>query len=150
MTDDAFQRALQAAYQALGGAADRFPPPRPWEPLAGDLGTEEGHQNQEVAAAVPTVPRVPTEKQDRDARTLTDEPLTRPVSWSAWQERAAIREFEAGLDRAMAEVLTAIELGPCPPQMLADMEADGGAAADPEGIASIDTPSPAHQRRGLA
>lgn len=78
-------------------AEERFPTAGEWVPLAGTVGSDEASPDQRLTAEVPTVPTVPTEKQDI---AQASPPLTPDE-----EERAAILEFEAGLDRATAERL---------------------------------------------
>lgn len=133
MTDPDIQRALHAAYRALRGASDRFPPAWNWETPSAEMGTEEAEKYQEPTGAVPRVPRVPTQNQYMDINTAGHAPS---AAWAEWQERAAMREFEGGLDRGTAEVLTAVELGPCPPPAadpsLTPKVATGGGQGDEE------------------
>lgn len=90
--------ALLRAYARWStDAAPRFPQSERWEPLAGAVGAEKGKQNQNDDLSVPTAPTVPT-AAEWEAETMP--PLTPDE-----EERAAILEFEAGLDRATAERL---------------------------------------------
>jgi len=66
---------------------------------------------QGFAAAVPRSPAVPIEKQDMPQRAAAE---VAAAAWVAWEERAAIREFEGGMSRREAEAATAQELGPAP------------------------------------
>lgn len=96
--EDPLRAALLRAHARWStSSAARFPPPGKWVPLAGTVGTDEDQPEQTLTAAVPTVPTVPTEKEDM---AQASPPLT-PEE----EERAAILEFEGGLDRATAERL---------------------------------------------
>ena len=114
-TDNAMRAAILAAHATWSGqAGERFPVKSDWEPLAGGLGTDKVKVDQQVKATVPRVPRVPSKKQYRSARTASPETNALADAWATWVERAAIREYCGAMSRAEAEVLTALELGPCP------------------------------------
>ncbi len=112
MATDPFAEALRAAYLATPGAAlQRFPVENHWEPLADELGTEKPYSDQSVKSKVPTVPRVPTENGTMPRRIPTEATST---TLAAWDERAAIREYDGGMSRREAELHTTMELGPRP------------------------------------
>ena len=112
MATDPFAEALRAAFPSPPGAAlQRFPVENYWEPLAADLGTEKPFSHQPVNPAVPRVPRVPTENGTMPLRIATE---ATSATLAAWDERAAIREYDAGMSRREAELHTAMELGPRP------------------------------------
>jgi len=76
---------------------ERFPRAGEWVPLSQTVGAAELAPDQWLTDKVPTVPTVPTEKEDI---AQASPPLTPDQ-----EERAAILEFEGGLDRATAERL---------------------------------------------
>jgi hypothetical protein len=76
----------------------------------GGVGTSEGglpEPSPEVNPPGSHIPTFPT--ADRGACTTTADDL-----WFEWQERAAVREYEAGFSRDLAEALTVSDLGECP------------------------------------
>ena len=124
-TDDAFAAALRVAYAQLApGTGERFPVAgsqlgtvKPLERLSNSekfpvsdfqLGTSIPLERQENSAKFPEFP------QNLSYRETTANEGGLETAWAAWQERAAIREFDRGMPREVAELLTAIELGPCP------------------------------------
>jgi hypothetical protein len=115
-TDDPLWKAIRAAHERWSPeTAERFPPPPEWEPADAEVGTENGQAGQELTAPVPTVPTVPT-LPDEFRRATRAERLAEERA--AWEERAAILEFDAGLGREEAERQAAEELGyrePTPP-----------------------------------
>jgi len=111
-TDDPLVEALRAAHARWSrGSAERFPVENNWEPLAAGLGTDKANKDQQLKSAVPRVPRVPSEKQYTSHCTTQPDVLE---AWTAWMERAAVREYDGGMSRAEADTRTALELGPCP------------------------------------
>lgn len=107
-TDDPLAAALKAAYSALSpDLAERFPVKFDWEPQLAKVGTEKRQSDHGVNPYGSQVPRVPSEKQYISECADTD-------ALAEWEERAAILEFDSGMSRAEAEVLTALELGPRP------------------------------------
>lgn len=88
---------LRAHARWSTGSAKRFPPEIEWEPLAQPVGTGKPKSDQELTVEVPTVPTVPTAKEE--VRTAS------PPMTPEQEERAAILEYESGLDRASAEYL---------------------------------------------
>jgi hypothetical protein len=69
-----------------------------WEPRKADI-------NQSVAGAVPTVPAIPTSFDKIQTHAPAEVVEIDP---GEWEERAAILEYEGGLDRAAAEELATI------------------------------------------
>ena len=111
-TDDAFAEALRSAFAKLAPApGERFPVVSNREPESPTLGTDFRASDQSVSGQVPRVPTVPSENEDRSQRTPAPDLAE---AWAAWQARAAIREYDGGMTRQVAELLTAMELGPCP------------------------------------
>ena len=112
MATDPFAEALRAAYQATPGAAlQRFPVEKGWEPQIEKLGTAKPEADQSVSPTVPRVPTVPSNFgyiQGHAGAEAASEAL------ATWDERAAIREYEGGMSRREAELMTAMELGPRP------------------------------------
>lgn len=107
-TEDPLAAALRAAYSALSpDLAERFPVEFHWEPQSVELGTAKARSDQCVNPYGSQVPRVPSENQYISERTDAD-------ALAEWEERAAIREFDGGMSRVVAEALTALELGPRP------------------------------------
>jgi hypothetical protein len=103
-TEGPLWRAIRATHERwTPGAPEQFPPPPRWELQKAPVGTEKPPLDQQVARAVPTVPTVPTEKQKECARTGAE-------ARGAWEERAAILEFDGGFSRAEAERLATEEL----------------------------------------
>tara|TARA_R110000868_G_scaffold45045_1_gene149787 strand:+ start:47402 stop:47698 length:297 start_codon:yes stop_codon:yes gene_type:complete len=96
MASDPLADAIARARRHFAGG---FPPDQPWERLPGEVGAGEIAENQGSGAMVPTVPGVPT------VCNMSDELRDR------YDERAAIREYDGGLDRAEAERLARIEYG---------------------------------------
>jgi hypothetical protein len=104
-TDDPLWSAIRAAHLRWSpDAAERFTPNFRWEPLGHEVGTAQPLMQQGVAGAVHTVPTVHTEKHKTEHR-------TRAEARAAWEERAAILEYEGGLSRCEAEGQAAAELG---------------------------------------
>ena len=104
-TDDALWNAIRAAQLRWSpDAAERFTPNFRWEPFGQEVGTDQPLTQQGVAGAVHTVPTVHTEKHKT-------EHCTRAEARAAWEERAAILEYEGGLSRREAEYQAAAELG---------------------------------------
>lgn len=96
--EDPLRAALLRAYARWStGSAAGYPLADPWEPLAATAGTADRVKNQIDSGQVPTGPTVPTKNEGISQATP---PLT-PEE----EERAAILEFEGGLDRATAERL---------------------------------------------
>lgn len=107
-TDDPLAEALRKAYAALSPeGVERFPLKLEWEPLSHVVGTDKPQQDQGVKATVPAVPTVPTNFE-------YIQHCTPEEALAAWDERAAIREFDGGMSRETAEELTTCELGPRP------------------------------------
>ena len=76
------------------------PPDTPvLSPMSPIQKTNWGHGKPSVYAAVPNVPSVPTKKTPNE------------IDREAFEERAAIMEFDGGLSRAEAERLAAESLG---------------------------------------
>jgi hypothetical protein len=100
--------SLRRAYERLApdGVA-RFPLAAEWDPSARAAGTAKPLAGSGVRSTVPDVPTVPT-PQDYGCSEHS------APCWGDWQERAAIRECDGGINRAEADRLTAEELGPCP------------------------------------
>lgn len=96
MASDPLADAIARARHHFGG---RFPPDRTWERPSGEVGTGKPESIQGAGAKVPTVPTVPTPSD------IPDELRYR------YEERAAMREYLGGEDRAEAERLARIELG---------------------------------------
>ena len=112
-TDGTFAEALRAAYATLApGGDERFPAASGWEPPTPEVGTAKRLINPEVKAGSTQAPAVPFEKHKTQERTPAPGAAE---AWVEWQERAAIREYDGGMSRETAEILTAVELGPCPP-----------------------------------
>lgn len=88
--------AVQAARRrwSEGGSHSSSSGNRP--PVA--VGTQKPQLGQILTVDVPTVPTVPTDTDD-------DERMSGDAPWEAWEERAAILEFDGGLDRGTAERL---------------------------------------------
>ena len=106
-TDDALQKAILAAHAGWsGGLGERFPVPGTLQPT----GTAKDKQYQRG----PGVPAVPVQNSIGWSATASSETNARADAWATWVERAAIREYDGAMSRAEAEVLTALELGPCP------------------------------------
>ena len=96
--EDPLRAALLRAHARWSTSSEeRFPTAGEWVPLAGTVGSDEAAPDQWLTDKVPTVPTVPTEKED----IAQASPLLTPDQ----EERAAILEFEGGLDRATAERL---------------------------------------------
>ncbi len=91
---------LSRALRTLG---ERFPPPRGWEPSAEPVGTENASPDQTDGGPAPRVPTVPTENEEV-AQSEAD-------VWAAWEERAAILEYDGDFERAEAEARATAELG---------------------------------------
>ena len=89
----------------------RFPVESHWEPQTEELGTENTYADQPVNVAVPKVPRVPSEKGTMPHRIGAEAAFE---ALTAWDERAAIRQYDGGMSRREAEHHTAMELGPRP------------------------------------
>ncbi len=114
-TDDALLKAILAAHAGwVSGVGERFPVDSEPGTVFVELGTAKDDKEQYVRGPVPGVPGVPGKKQYRSARTASPETNALADAWATWVERAAIREYDGGMSRAEAEVLTALELGPCP------------------------------------
>ncbi len=96
MASDPLADAIARARHHFGAG---FPPDRPWERPSDEVGTAKHENNQGAGAVVPTVPTVPTPSD------IPDELRDR------YEERAAIMEFDGGLDRAEAEHLARIDTG---------------------------------------
>ncbi len=110
--DDPLWAAIRAANARWSpGALDRFPVARRWEPSRASTGNHQAIDPESISAAVPSVPTVPTKKEDIQTRTGD---TARDVTADEWAERAAILEFDAGLSREEAERRTFAELGPPP------------------------------------
>jgi hypothetical protein len=108
-TDDPLWAAIRAAHQRWSpDTAERFPPPPEWEPPEVVVGTGNSEADQELTNPVPTVPTVPTVQEEFRRQTRAERLAEERA---AWEERAAVLEFEGGLDRAAAEQLAAEELG---------------------------------------
>ena len=76
----------------------------------GGVGTSEGwasEPSQWLNVSGSHIPTFPT--ADKGSWRTTADDL-----WFEWQERAAVREYEAGLSRDLAEALTVSDLGECP------------------------------------
>ena len=82
-----------------------------WEPLSTPLGTDKDLSDQTLSRPVPTVPTVPSEKQDASHRTAAE---AAAEALEAWEERAAILQFDGGWSRAEAEHKASEELGTPP------------------------------------
>jgi hypothetical protein len=96
--EDPLRTALLRAYARWStGSAAGYPQSGPWEPLAPAEGTGEIERKQRHTPRVPTGPTVPTASE---GMAEVSPPLTADE-----EERAAILEFEGGLDRATAERL---------------------------------------------
>lgn len=97
--------AIRAAHERWSPSTlERFPPLTEWEPSQADVGTAIDIFNQIDRPSVPTVPTVPTLKQGDwgwEAQPTVEE-------LAIWEERAAILEFDGGLDRETAERLAAL------------------------------------------
>lgn len=102
MTTRALASAIRKARQRWSDA--RSPPIGEWGPLPPTVGTENQIVRPRVSGSVPTVPTVPTSREK--GQTLRT-PCAHVAAWYEWGERAAILEFESGLDRAAAERLAA-------------------------------------------
>lgn len=89
--------------RALRTLSGRFPPPPDWEPAAERVGTENPSPDQGDGRPVPTVPAVPTKNEEAAQREAD--------ASAAWQERAAILEYDGGFSRAEAEARATAELG---------------------------------------
>lgn len=108
MTDDPLWEAIQAARARWSPhTLARFPSKPKWEPSAKGLGTGKADTDQQARASVPTVPTVPIKWGYGTQRTqpITDDQL------AAWEERAAVLEFDGGMSRPEAERNAALELG---------------------------------------
>ena len=84
----------------------------PTRPTAsgGGVGTSEGGLPEPSPEVNPTGSHIPTfPTADRGACTTTADDL-----WFEWQERAAVREYDGGMARDLAEALTVSDLGECP------------------------------------
>ena len=109
-TDDPLWSAIQSARAKWSpDAPERSPLKSPWGPLAPSGGDRQPLMAQGFAAAVPTVPTVPTENKYIPPRTPAD-------VLHDWEERAAIIEYEGGYSRADAERMATEALGSLPPQ----------------------------------
>ena len=105
-TEDPLWAAIRRVRRRLGGS-DQFPPSPPWEPSQQAGGSEIIQPGQSVDAPGPTVPTVTTTKEETTQfRALQTAHAVR----GDWEERAAILEFEAQLDRATAERLALEEV----------------------------------------
>jgi hypothetical protein len=97
---------------------ERFEPPPVWEPVpkalrtrdrpAKTVGTDKSTRDQSLKPVGPPVPGVPTENGKAGNGTAD---LERDTARAAWEERAAIIEFESGLGRTQAEAQASVELG---------------------------------------
>jgi hypothetical protein len=90
-------RAALIRAHARWARVAEFPPAVEWVPLAGTVGTNDSQLKQRLEATVPTVPTVPTETE---GGATAAPPMTADE-----EERAAILEFDGGLDRPTAERL---------------------------------------------
>lgn len=100
-TDDPLWAALKGAYARWSiEAAARFPLVSKWEPPQGLVGPEKNVTDLTVDSRVPTVPAVPTEIHNNRRETQLD-PAAEAMA--AWDERAAIVEYDGGLSREEAE-----------------------------------------------
>lgn len=112
MTEDPLWAALRQAHRIWAPeTVDGFPPEPERDPPLGPMGTGKFHQDQRVITTVPTVPPVPAARHHTWSRPVEEAALLTRVDW---EERAAIREFDGGIDRAEAEAMTAAELGQPP------------------------------------
>lgn len=102
MTTEALTSAIRKARQRWSD--ERSPPRGGWETAPPEVGTENRVVRPRVSASVPTVPTVPT-SQEKGQMLRT--PCAHVAAWYEWAERAAILEFESGLDRTLAERLAA-------------------------------------------
>jgi len=80
----------------LRDRGDRFPPPASWEQAADVVGTEKPASNQGDKVFGSHVPTVPAKNREGAQCKAAD-------AWAAWEERAAILEYDGGLDRIEAE-----------------------------------------------
>ena len=104
-TDDPLWDAIRAAHAAWAAeGAGRLPPKFEWQPLGGEVVTDQALIGQGVAGAVTTVATVATEKHKT-------EHCARAEARAAWEERAAILEYSGGLSRAEAERRATVEMG---------------------------------------
>jgi hypothetical protein len=114
-TDDALLKAILAAHAGWsGGVGERFPVDSEPGTVFAELGTGKNDKEQDVRGTVPGVPGVPIENSIGRSATASPETNALADGWATWAERAAIREYDGAMSRAEAEVLTALELGPCP------------------------------------
>lgn len=108
-TDDLLRATIKAAHERwYPPAAERFPPKAGWEPLGLSVGTENTPSDQNLMGPVPTVPTVPTSKQ-YELRCTHEHAAAEALV--AWEERAAIIQFEGGLSREDAERRATEEMG---------------------------------------
>lgn len=102
MSADPLTDAIAAARRQFGAVA---PAGGNREPEFAEVGTRISSADQTDSGAVPAGPTVPT--AEKDARQPVDE-IDR---LAAFEERAAIMEFDGGLDREEAERRARIEAG---------------------------------------
>ncbi|MDP3704013.1 MAG: hypothetical protein Q8R78_06455 [Candidatus Omnitrophota bacterium] len=113
-TDDPLWNAIKAARARWSAdGPERSPVRDGWGPPWSVAGDRSSLTAQAVAAAVPRVPRVPSEKQDIRQRTSDQ---VAADAWAEWEERAAIREYDGGMSRLQAERLAEADLGARPPR----------------------------------
>ncbi len=108
---DAWLADLTAALDAWepSPAAVDFPArPAPSEPLPGKPDPAFPSENQRPRGSLSRIPAFPAPCREDVHSGASD-------FWFEWQERAAIREYDAGLSRDLAEALTVLDLGECPP-----------------------------------
>lgn len=92
-------RALHARYSPA--AADKFPQTPLWERRARAAGNRQGLTPQRISEPVPTGPTVPGEKDDIAQCAIASVD-------GDFDERAAILEYEGGLERIEAERRAAV------------------------------------------
>lgn len=104
-TADPLWDAIRAAHERWSpDTAKQFPPAPEWEPAICEAGTGFPIENQRVNRADPTAPTVPTPLEDEWGWV----PTSSVEECAEREERAAILEFEGGLDRETAERLAAL------------------------------------------
>ena len=90
-------------------SAGAFPArPAPSEPLPGKPDPAFPSEIQRPRGSLSRIPAFPAPCREDVHSGAAD-------LWFDWQERAAIRENEGGLSRDLAEALTVLDLGECPP-----------------------------------
>jgi len=110
--------ALAARLAGLASFLDAWEPsptavdfparPAPSEPLPGKPDPAFPSKNQRPRGSLSRIPAFPAPYGGDVHSGAVD-------LWFDWQERAAIREYDAGLSRDLAEALTVLDLGECPP-----------------------------------